>query len=132
MPPARFLTSDSAAPTRAGGVHLATGCALARWCLPLLPRVVPARYAVALRHGVVFGSVIPVRHSCGQVPARGAPRARAARCACYAPGAQTHFRVAAAQDFDLVLTAAVCAWTEDKVWIDRVRRRAPRGVGNRA
>ena len=28
------------------------------------------------------------------------------------------------QDFDLILTAAVCAWTEDKIWIDRVRARA--------
>jgi hypothetical protein len=44
-----------------GGVHLAFGVAVARWALPSCPRVVPARYASALRQGVVFGSVIPVR-----------------------------------------------------------------------
>jgi len=111
--------------TPTGGVHLAAGVALARWCLPLLPRVVPARYSVALRHGVVFGSVVPVRGA----HTRYSSRQSRWRCTSFVQACRTHVLVcpwSPRQDFDLVLTGLVVALTEDKVWIDRVREDTPR------
>jgi hypothetical protein len=74
-----------------GGVHLACGVALARWGLPLAPRIVPARHGHALRTALVVGSIVPVRPLALARPVIRtlmralAPPPRAARC-----GAPTH------------------------------------------